>query len=132
MQDMNEAPRPQRDEAPLSVRTKVYVYRLYPTRKQEETLRRCKELYKVKVAPQQTSQVCSGCGVLVPKDLSVRWHSCPTCGTELDRDENAARNILRRYELQRPIYERKKEKPTKKMGRGGKRPTATSSLSGGR
>ncbi|GHO64980.1 transposase [Ktedonobacter sp. SOSP1-52] len=82
----------------------------------------------VKVAPQQTSQRCSGCGVLVPKDLSVRWHSCPTCGAELDRDENAARNILRRYELQGPIPDRKKGKPTRKVGRGGKRPTVTGVL----
>ncbi|GHO57857.1 hypothetical protein KSB_63320 [Ktedonobacter robiniae] len=49
----------------------------------------------VKVAPQQTSQACSGCGEFVPKDLSVRWHSCPPCGAELDRDENAAR--VRRF-----------------------------------
>lgn len=82
----------------------------------------------VKVAPQQTSQVCSGCGVLVPKDLSVRWHSCPTCGAELDRDENAALNILRRYELQGAIPARKKRQSTRKGGRGGKRPTATGAL----
>ena len=52
----------------------------------------------VKVAPHFTTQVCSGCGVVVPKDLSVRWHSCPDCGTELDRDHNAALNILHRYQ----------------------------------
>ena len=51
----------------------------------------------VKVAPHFTTQVCSGCGVVVPKDLSVRWHSCPECGVELDRDPTAARNILYRY-----------------------------------
>ena len=50
-----------------------------------------------KVAPHHTSQICSGCGAMVPKDLSVRWHSCPTCRAELDRDENAARTILARY-----------------------------------
>ena len=42
-----------------------------------------------------TSQACSGCGVLVHKGLSVRWHSCPECGTSLHRDHNAARNIVR-------------------------------------
>jgi putative transposase len=42
-----------------------------------------------------TSQACSGCGVLVQKGLSVRWHSCPECGTSLHRDHNAALNILR-------------------------------------
>lgn len=48
------------------------------------------------VNPAYTSQVCSGCGVVVPKSLSVRWHSCPECGAELDRDHNAALNILAR------------------------------------
>ncbi|HEV2458530.1 MAG TPA: zinc ribbon domain-containing protein, partial [Ktedonobacterales bacterium] len=38
----------------------------------------------------------SGCGVLVHKGLSVRWHACPDCGTSLHRDHNAALNILRR------------------------------------
>lgn len=52
----------------------------------------------VRVPPKNTSQQCSGCHRMVPKDLSVRWHSCPHCGTELDRDHNAARNILRRYQ----------------------------------
>jgi putative transposase len=40
-----------------------------------------------------TSQVCSGCGVIKKKALDERWHSCQ-CGTELDRDHNAALNIL--------------------------------------
>src|SRR5262249_43633725 len=47
------------------------------------------------VPPAYTSQTCSGCGVLVHKGLSVRWHSCPECGTSLHRDHNAARNIER-------------------------------------
>jgi putative transposase len=45
------------------------------------------------VDPAFTSQKCSGCGVMVAKWLSVRWHSCPECGTSLHRDHNAARNI---------------------------------------
>lgn len=45
------------------------------------------------VDPKNTSQQCSQCGVLVHKGLSQRWHSCP-CGCELDRDVNAARNVL--------------------------------------
>jgi putative transposase len=49
----------------------------------------------VAVPAAYTSQACSGCGVLVHKALSVRWHSCPECGTSLHRDHNAARNILR-------------------------------------
>jgi len=52
----------------------------------------------VKVAPHGTSQACSGCGCIAQKDLSVRWHSCPHCGAELDRDHNAAKNILHRYQ----------------------------------
>jgi putative transposase len=47
----------------------------------------------VAVDPAFTSQTCSGCGVLVAKGLSVRWHSCPECGMSLHRDHNAARNI---------------------------------------
>jgi putative transposase len=50
----------------------------------------------VAVPPAFTSQACSGCGVLVHKGLSVRWHDCPDCGTSLHRDHNAALNILRR------------------------------------
>jgi putative transposase len=49
----------------------------------------------VAVQPAYTSQRCSGCGVIVSKGLSVRWHSCPDCGTSLHRDHNAARNIER-------------------------------------
>jgi putative transposase len=49
----------------------------------------------VAVNPAFTSQICSGCGLLVQKGLSVRWHSCPECGTSLHRDQNAARNIER-------------------------------------
>ena len=49
----------------------------------------------VAVPPAYTSQACSGCGVLVQKALSVRWHACPDCGTSLHRDHNAALNILR-------------------------------------
>jgi len=47
----------------------------------------------VAVPPAYTSQACSGCGVIVSKGLSVRWHSCPGCGTSLHRDHNAAKNI---------------------------------------
>ncbi|HEX6796835.1 MAG TPA: transposase, partial [Ktedonobacterales bacterium] len=56
----------------------------------------------IAVPPQYTSQECSGvlpdgsrCGARVAKSLSVRTHVCRSCGLVLDRDENAARNILR-------------------------------------
>ncbi len=48
----------------------------------------------VKVAPHYTSQDCSECGTSIQKSLSVRTHICTNCGVVLDRDHNAARNIL--------------------------------------
>jgi putative transposase len=48
----------------------------------------------VKVSPHNTTVDCSQCGTKVPKTLSVRLHQCPKCSLELDRDENAAINIL--------------------------------------
>jgi putative transposase len=48
----------------------------------------------VKVSPHGTTIDCSQCGTKVPKTLSVRLHECPKCSLELDRDENAAINIL--------------------------------------
>ena len=50
----------------------------------------------VLVDPRHTSQLCSGCGAVVHKDLSVRVHECPYCGLVMDRDQNAALNILSR------------------------------------
>jgi putative transposase len=47
------------------------------------------------VPPAFTSQECSGCGERVPKSLSVRTHICPSCGLVMNRDGNAALNILR-------------------------------------
>jgi putative transposase len=51
-------------------------------------------VHLVKVNPHNTTQNCSGCGTKVPKTLSVRLHECPKCNLEMDRDENAAINIL--------------------------------------
>lgn len=48
------------------------------------------------VDPKGTTQICSGCGRIVPKKLSDRWHSCPFCGLSMDRDLNASLNILAR------------------------------------
>ena len=48
----------------------------------------------VTVCSAYTSQRCSSCGELVKKDLKVRIHICHHCGLVLDRDVNAARNIL--------------------------------------
>jgi len=49
----------------------------------------------VQVDPRGTSQKCSGCGAVVEKSLDERTHHCHVCGLTIDRDENAARNILR-------------------------------------
>jgi putative transposase len=48
----------------------------------------------IAIVPQFTSQECSACGALVKKSLSVRTHICTSCGVVLDRDHNAALNIL--------------------------------------
>ena len=55
----------------------------------------------VECNPAYTSQDCSGCGYRpdglegrTKKKLSDRWHLCPMCGLSLDRDTNAAVNIL--------------------------------------
>jgi putative transposase len=58
-----------------------------------------------KVAPHLTSQLCSKCGEVVEKSLSVRTHVCPWCGYVADRDHNAARNILAKAEARaEPSY----------------------------
>lgn len=51
--------------------------------------------FVIAVSPQYTSQQCSSCGNIVKKTLSVRTHIC-SCGCVLDRDENAAKNILQK------------------------------------
>jgi len=65
----------------------------------------------VAVPPAYTSQNCSGlrpdgrrCGQRVVKSLSVRTHCCPHCGLVMDRDLNAALNIL--YEALRILGHR--------------------------
>ena len=51
----------------------------------------------VLVNPHKTSQICSQClKEGAHKDLSVRVHTCEHCGIVLDRDINAARNVLQR------------------------------------
>jgi putative transposase len=54
------------------------------------------EISIIAVAPKYTSQDCSKCGTRVKKSLSVRTHICPSCGLLLDRDQNAALNILKK------------------------------------
>ncbi len=72
------------------------------------------------VNPSGTSQKCSGCGENVPKGLSTRTHRCPRCGLIIDRDVNAARNILKagleqaRVEVELLLVQRRR---TSKFGR---------------
>ncbi len=50
----------------------------------------------VRVNPAYTSKTCSVCGKIIEDlDLSVRWVECD-CGLSMDRDVNAAINILNR------------------------------------
>jgi putative transposase len=53
----------------------------------------CKVVF---VNPEGTTQQCSRCEMVVPKKLWERVHSCLNCGLTVDRDLNAAVNILKR------------------------------------
>lgn len=50
----------------------------------------------VEVPSRNTTVDCSRCGNQVPKSLAVRIHRCDVCGLVLDRDYNAAINILKK------------------------------------
>jgi len=72
------------------------------------------------INPSGTSQKCSGCGEVVLKPLSERAHKCNKCGLILDRDVNAARNILA-LGLERALTEAEPlliHKRISKFGRG--------------
>jgi putative transposase len=65
-----------------------------------------------------TSQLCSGCGKLVPKERGERMHSCPYCGLTIGRDHNAALVVKRRgldafWSRRTPVL---KEKPLDPVG----------------
>lgn len=57
------------------------------------------------VDPKYTSQDCSQCGTRVHKSLAQRVHKCPNCGLVLNRDVNAAINILNKSGLGRAFGE---------------------------
>src|SRR5260370_12389803 len=73
----------------------------------------------LKVSPHSTSQVCSSCGTVRKKTLEERWHSCD-CGAELDRDVNAAKNILvlghQDLHAQRPTLAKPSKPPSLALG----------------
>ena len=54
----------------------------------------------VRVDPKNTTQMCSKCGTRVYKQIWIRTHKCPECGLILDRDHNAAINILNKALLE--------------------------------
>jgi putative transposase len=49
----------------------------------------------IKIKSQSTTETCSTCGNIVPVDLTTRIFFCPHCNISIDRDYNAALNILR-------------------------------------
>ncbi|MDE2788875.1 MAG: transposase [Paracoccaceae bacterium] len=61
------------------------------------------------VDPRGTSQQCSGCGLQPErrKTLADRAHECDSCGLVMDRDVNAARNVLLRFQGREPAFGRK-------------------------
>lgn len=53
----------------------------------------------IAVNPNGTTQNCSSCEQKVPKTIADRWHSCPHCGCELNRDTR----VLREAQLHRKL-----------------------------
>ncbi len=50
----------------------------------------------VTVDPRRATKECSNCGKIIDMPLSERVYACGRCGIRIDRDINAAINILRR------------------------------------
>ncbi len=50
----------------------------------------------IEIPAKNTTIDCSKCGNMVPKSLAIRIHKCDVCGLVLDRDYNAAINILKK------------------------------------
>jgi transposase len=84
----------------------AYKYRIYPNTEQQQLIRRMfgcccfvfnhfLEEWNQTYAETGTSQQCHVCGTIHPevKNLSIREWTCVACGTNHDRDENAAHNI---------------------------------------
>jgi len=61
----------------------------------------------IKVNPAYTTQDCHRCGHRQKMSLSDRTYECPCCGLVIDRDLNAAKNILRLgTQSQKPVRSR--------------------------
>ncbi len=68
-------------------------WREFRTQCEAKSAKLCRD-FRVISRWEPTSQVCSECGYKWGKlDLKVRSVQCLSCGTEHDRDENAAKNI---------------------------------------
>ena len=76
------------------------------------------------VNPRNTSKTCSSCGYIQDMPLSKRVYNCPECNMVLDRDHNAAINILNRVgtaQISTPVemFDRtslKQEAPSARVG----------------
>ncbi len=73
------------------------------------------------VSPKYTSQMCSGWGAIVEKELEERWHEC-SCGCSLDRDHNSAKNILRIGLTGEPIRTKQQKRTRARTERSGDAP----------
>jgi putative transposase len=59
-----------------------------------------------------SSQLCSGCGHRMKLSLKDRTYVCPECGLSIDRDLNAAENILKEgMKINKIPTERRESKP---------------------
>ena len=50
----------------------------------------------IEVSPRNTSKTCSECGYIYKRFKNQRLFHCPKCGSVIDRDLNASRNIARK------------------------------------
>lgn len=74
----------------------------------------------IAVEARGTTRTCHACGAVKEKTLDQRTHSCEVCGAELDRDINAALNILARGSQEEFIVKKKAPKKTN-LGYNGKK-----------
>jgi putative transposase len=87
VKEMLESPRNSRNTASAAWNT-------FTSMLEHKCKRECTHF--VEVEPEGTTKECAKCGVETDKPLWVREHSCPACGFEVDRDANAAWNVLSR------------------------------------
>jgi putative transposase len=59
----------------------------------------------IKVPEQYTTQTCCNCGHQEPRPLSEREICCGNCGLQIDRDQNAAINLMVLFLVQKPLFE---------------------------